>query len=148
MGKPHPMELRERVVAFVEEGHTNRETARHFRVSPRFVNNMVILKRETGSLEPMRQGHIGGGKLSAVADWVRQQIQKDGDLTLDELRAKLAGRGVIVHRSSVGRLLHRLGFSNKKKACRPVNNCDLTSLQRVIHGSTGAARSSTKPCRG
>ncbi|MDP9840572.1 hypothetical protein J2T09_005360, partial [Neorhizobium huautlense] len=28
MGKPHPMELRERVVAFVNEGNSNREAAR------------------------------------------------------------------------------------------------------------------------
>ncbi len=49
MGKPHPLALRERVVAFVEEGHTHRAAAAHFRVSPRFVNDMVILKRETGS---------------------------------------------------------------------------------------------------
>ncbi|RYH05259.1 transposase, partial [Tropicimonas sp. IMCC6043] len=27
MGKPHPMELRERVVAFVEEGNTHRSAA-------------------------------------------------------------------------------------------------------------------------
>ncbi|MES2665767.1 MAG: IS630 transposase-related protein [Pseudomonadota bacterium] len=32
MGKPHPMELRTRVIAFVEEGHGHREAARHFRV--------------------------------------------------------------------------------------------------------------------
>ena len=57
MGKPHPIELRERVVKFVEEGHTHRAAAAHFRVSVRFVNDMVILKRETGSLAPKRQGH-------------------------------------------------------------------------------------------
>jgi transposase len=56
MGKPHPIELRERVVAFVEAGHTHRAAADHFRVSPRFVNNMVILRRETGSLEAKKQG--------------------------------------------------------------------------------------------
>ena len=33
MGKPHPMELRERVVVFVEEGNTHRSAAAHFRVS-------------------------------------------------------------------------------------------------------------------
>jgi transposase len=55
MGKSHPIELRSRVVAFVEEGNTHREASRHFRVSPRFVNNLVILKRETGSLLPRRQ---------------------------------------------------------------------------------------------
>ncbi len=29
MGKPHPIELRARVVAFVEEGNSNRAAARH-----------------------------------------------------------------------------------------------------------------------
>lgn len=48
MGKPHPIELRARVVAFVEEGNSHREAARHFRVSPRFVDNMMILKRASG----------------------------------------------------------------------------------------------------
>jgi hypothetical protein len=64
MGRSHPIALRERVVTFVEEGHGHREAARHFRVSPRFVNDLVILKRETGSFLPRRQEHLGGGKLS------------------------------------------------------------------------------------
>jgi transposase len=42
-------------------------------------------------------------------------VQEDGDLTLDELCARLGDRGVSVHRSSVGRLLARLGLSHKKK---------------------------------
>ena len=66
MGRPHPIELRERVVAFVEEGHSHRAAATHFRVSPRFVNNMMILKRETGSVSAMRQGH--GGAASKLKD--------------------------------------------------------------------------------
>ena len=115
MGKSHPIALRSRVMAFVEEGHGHREAARHFRVSPRFVNNLVILKRETGSLAPRRQGHVGGGKLNAHGDWVRERLAENGELTLDELCVELAGRGVIVHRSNVGRLLHRLGLSHKKK---------------------------------
>lgn len=114
MGKPHPIELRSRVVAFVEEGHGHREAARHFRVSPRFVNNLIKLKAETGSLEPRRQGRIGGGKLAAHADFVRGCLEEAGDLTLDELCVELAAHGVSVHRSNVGRLLRRLGFSHKK----------------------------------
>ncbi|WP_244561560.1 IS630 family transposase [Ensifer aridi] len=35
-------------------------------------------------------------------------------MTLDELCVELAERGVVVHRSTVGRLLHRLGLSHKK----------------------------------
>lgn len=119
MGKPHPLELRERVIAFVDEGHTHRSTAAHFRVSPRFVNDMVILRRETGSLVPKAQGHGGKvGKLRNHKGWVSQRLRENGDLTLDELVLELAGRGVNVHRSAVGKLLHRLGLSHKKKPAR------------------------------
>lgn len=114
MGKPHPLALRERVVAFVEEGHSHRAAAAHFRVSPRFVNDMVILKRETGSLGPKRQGNPGVGKLSSQHKWLRSRVSENGDLTLDELTVELASRGVTVHRSAVGRLLRRLGLSHKK----------------------------------
>ncbi len=56
MGKAHPVELRVRVISFVEEGYGHREAARHFRVSPKFVNDMVKLKRETGGLLAKPQG--------------------------------------------------------------------------------------------
>ena len=115
MGRPHPMALRARVVAFVEEGNRHREAARHFRVSPKFVNDMVRLKRETGTLAPKPQGSRVGGKLAGVADWVRRRVAGKGDITLDELVVELdEHHGLTVHRSSVGRLLHRLGLSHKK----------------------------------
>ncbi len=64
MGKSHPIELRARVVAYVDEGHGHRGAARHFRVSPKFVNDLMKLRRETGSLAPRQQGNGGGhGKL-------------------------------------------------------------------------------------
>ncbi len=59
MGKPYPLELRERVVGFVDEGHGHREAARHFRVSPKFVNDMIKLRWETGGLAPKCQGNPG-----------------------------------------------------------------------------------------
>lgn len=115
MGKPHPIELRSRVVAFVEEGNSHREAARHFRVSPRFVNNMMIRHRSTGSLAAARQGHPPGGKLTSHGQWIAARMAENGELTLDELCVELAGRGVDVHRSTVGRFLNRLGLSNKKR---------------------------------
>jgi transposase len=115
MGKPHPIELRVRVVAFVEEGNSNREASRHFWVSPRFVNNMMILHRLTGSLAPARQGHPPGSKLSSHEGWIIERVSGHGEVTLDELCLELAGRGIDVHRSTVGRFLHRLGLSHLKK---------------------------------
>ena len=52
MGKPHPVELRQRVVDFVAEGNTHRSAASRFRVSVKFVNDMVKLKQATGGLAP------------------------------------------------------------------------------------------------
>ncbi len=120
MGKPHPVELRARVVAFVDEGNSHREAARHFRVSPKFVNDMIKLRRETGGLEPKRQGNLGRvGKLKGLEEWLRGRLAERGDLTLDELRLELEqGHEVKVHRSSVGAWLHRLGLSHKKNTAR------------------------------
>jgi transposase len=144
MGKPHPMELRSRVIAFVEEGHSNRAAARHFRVSPRFVNNLVNLKAQTGSLAPRRQGHGPGGKLAAHADFVRQRMEENGDLTLDELCVELEGRGVTIHGSNVGRLLGRLGLSHKKRPYRQANSSGPISGRPASIGSAGASASSTR----
>lgn len=104
-------------MALVEGGHTHTAAAQQLRVSIKFVNDMVRLKRETGALEPKRQGNPGRGKLTGLAGWVRDRIAIRPDLTLDELTAELAAQhGLAVHRSSVGRLLHRLGLSHKKRA--------------------------------
>lgn len=59
MGEPHPVELRERAVALVERGNTHTLTARRLCVSIKFVNDMVRLKRETGSLSAKLQGNPG-----------------------------------------------------------------------------------------
>ena len=119
MGKPHAIELRERVVALVDEGCSHRGAARHFRVSPKFVNDMIKLRRETGALEAKRQGNPGRGKLSGLGDWARGRLASEDDLTLDSLRLELErDHRLTVHRSSVGRWLHRLGLSHKKNAAR------------------------------
>ena len=116
------MELRSRVIAFVEEGHGHREAARHFRVSPRFVNDMVILKRDSGGLLPQAQGNHAEGKLAPYAAWLRDRLAQKADLTLDEIVAELAAvHDLSVHRGSVGKWLHRLGLSHKKYAARQRN---------------------------
>ena len=117
MGKPHPMALRERVVAFVEEGHSHRSAAAQFRVSVKFVNDMVILKRETGALEPRQQGNGGGhGKLARLRDWIAARMTAKPDLTLDDLVLEISdAHEMTVHRVSVWRTLRDLGLTHKKR---------------------------------
>lgn len=117
MGKPLPMELRQRVADFVEEGHTHRAAAAQFRVSVKFVNDMVLLKRRTGSLAAKPQGNGGGhGKLTGVAGWIACRIKEKRDLTLDELVVELReALGVEANRVSVWRRLQGLGLTHKKR---------------------------------
>jgi len=144
MGKPYPMALHERVAAFVDEGRSHRGAAAHFRVSPKFVNDPMKPRAETDSLEPQRQGHgTGGGKLADHADFLRERLEWNGDLTLDVLCAELEGHGVTVHRSSGGRLFHRLGLGDKKRF-RSVSRNGLTSGKRANMGSRVASHSSTR----
>ena len=102
MGKPHPKELHQRVVAHVVAGNTHHSAAARFDVSIKFVNDMVKLKRETGSLAPERQGNPGIGKLTPHADWVRAQVETKGEITLDGMARLLSERGISVAARSGG----------------------------------------------
>lgn len=117
MGRPHPVELRQRVVDHVAEGNTHRSTAARFKVSVRFVNDMVKLMKATGGLAPKAQGNGGGhGKLSPLKDWVARRIAQQRDLTAAGLAAEItAAHGMVVHRGSVWRLLRELGLTHKKR---------------------------------
>lgn len=117
MGKPHPVELRQRVVDHVAEGNTHRSTAARFKVSVKFVNDMVKLKKATGGLVPKAQGNGGGhGKLSSLKGWVARRIGEKRDLTAAGLASEIAEtHGMTVHRSSVWRLLRDLGLTHKKR---------------------------------
>jgi hypothetical protein len=64
MGKPLPVELRQRVVDVVKEGRSHRSAAAQFRVSVKFVNNRVLPRRRTGSLDPKPRATAAG-----MASW-------------------------------------------------------------------------------
>jgi len=108
-------------VSHVEAGHTHRATAAHFTVWIKFVNDMVKLKRETGSLQRRPQpGLRGRGKLEPCKDWLRTRVDEQGDITLDQLARELKEQfDLEVHRWSVGRVLHQMKLSHKKDALCP-----------------------------
>ena len=56
MPKAYSLDLRERVVGFVEDGHSRRAAAAHFKVSVSFVVNLVKAVRSRGSFEPKPSG--------------------------------------------------------------------------------------------
>ncbi len=117
MDKPPPIELRQRFVDHVAEGNTHRSTAARFKVSVRFVNDMVKLMKATGGLVPKAQGNGGGhGKLSSLKNWIARRIAEKRDLTAAGLAREIAAtHGMTVHRGSVWGLLRDLGLTHKKR---------------------------------
>lgn len=114
---PYPLsnDLRERVVAFVEAGHSCNEAARHFDTSVSFVVNLMTLYRATGSVEPRPVGGKRHGKLDACEVFLKDFVMGKPDVTMPELAAALLDeKGVDVAAQSLSRWLIRHGFSFKK----------------------------------
>jgi len=118
MGKSYSLDLRERVVCYVDAGHSRRAAAARFGVSASFAVKVVCRRAATGSASPARQGRPpGGGKLAPHVDVLCAWIEERPDMTMPELAARLqAERGVRAHPASLSRALRKAGFSYKKNA--------------------------------
>ena len=143
MGKPHPVELRQRVVDHVAEGNTHRSTAARFRVSVKFVNDMVKLMKETGGLAPKAQGNGGGhGKLSPLKDWVARRIAEKRDLTAAGLAAEITAAHGMAGASRLGlAAVARAWADAQKKTCRPSSRSGPRWPPCATSGSPGASPS-------
>lgn len=111
-------DLRQRIVAFVEAGHSRRSAARHFGVSDSFAVKLLAKWRDQGTLAPSVMGRpSGGGKLAAYKRFLAGCVDARPDVTLPELADILeATHGVRAHPSSLSRFLISLGYSYKKNA--------------------------------
>jgi transposase len=114
---PHALsnDLRERVVRFVEAGHSCHEASRHFGTSVSFAVNLMALYRETGSVEHRAMGGKRHGKLDGVEAFLLRSVNRSPDMTLPELAAALSvEKGIEVCPQSLSRWLINKGFSFKK----------------------------------
>jgi transposase len=90
MGKPHPIELRERVDGEIDAGESRRMAAERFKVSASFAVKLAARVARTGSVEPGRQGRPpGGGKLAPHREALIGWVETEPDMTMPELAAKL-----------------------------------------------------------
>lgn len=115
--KPHPLELRQRIVAAVDQQeHTIEEVAALFGVSERYVYQLLKLRRETGDLSPLPHGggavpKLDEAKLLELAGIVAEFP----DATLEELRELLRRRSRLsVSLNTVWRGLQQIDFTLKK----------------------------------
>jgi transposase len=129
MAKPYSMDLRERAMARLESGETSYEVASALKVAVSSVIKWAARKRRLGSAAP---GKMGGHRPYLISGehrlFVLGEVERDPNVTLHQLAAALAERGVDVHPASVGRFLHRVGKSFKKNR----------SAGRTAQAETGA----------
>jgi transposase len=116
MSKALSVDLRIRVLAAVEAGASHRQAAERFGVSAASVSRWGALAREKG--EP-RPGPLGGdrrsGRVEAQGGLIRAFLEKTPDITVEELRAALAGRGHAFGYGTLQRFFRRHGITRKKR---------------------------------
>jgi transposase len=110
------MDLRERVVSYVNDGHSRRQAAGHFGVSPSFAVKLLSRRAGTGSSASACQGRPkGGGKFAPHMAYLIAQVEARPDITIPELADMFAAaHGIRTHPASLWRLLCGAGFSYKK----------------------------------
>lgn len=118
MPKAYSLDLRVRVVAYVDLGHSYEEAAEVFGVSFSSVRLWMSRRDKTGSLEAAPHG---GGQQPAFdeasSELLRQLIEEKPDRTNPEIVKLLVERGgPRVDPSTISRQCRRLGISRKKNA--------------------------------
>jgi transposase len=118
MARPYSRDLRERVVRAVEGGLSRRRAASVFGVGIATVIAWVRVWRQSGRLVAKPMGGDHSSRLKSERAWLLARIAAVPDLTLEEIRAELADRGLRVGYGTVWRFFAAEGISFKKNRAR------------------------------
>ena len=136
MPKSLSFDLRSRVLAAIDAGLSCRQAAARFGVSASSAIRWQGMRREGGDARPKPQG---GDRLSrrteAHADLIHAALAEVPDITLPELKTRLAEQGAQVSVSALWRFCRRHKITRKKRRRTP------PSRTALIFGS-GARRGS------
>jgi transposase len=118
MARPYSPDLRERVVRAVEGGLSRQGAARLFAVAVSTVIEWVDAWESEGRLVARPMGGDRRSRLREEREWLLALIATTPDLTLEEIRAALAARGIHVGYGTVWRFFAAEGVSFKKNRAR------------------------------
>jgi transposase len=127
MPKPLSFDLRSRVLAAIDDGLSCRRAAARFGVSASSAIRWQALRRAGGDARPKPQG---GDRLSyrteAHAGLIHAALAELPDITLPELKARLAGYGAQVSVAALWRFCSRHRITRKKRRRMPPSRIVLT----------------------
>ena len=116
MTKPLSNDLRERLVCAVETGSSCRDAAERFGVAPSTAIRWQAQRRATGSVATKPQGgDMRSRRVEARREVILALWEARKDITLDELRGQLAGKGLVVAISTLHRFFVRHRITRKKR---------------------------------
>jgi transposase len=125
MTAPLSNDLRQRVVRAIDAGLSRRAAAAKFDVSIASAVRWYQRFKRQGDVRPAR---IGGDRTShhieAHADKIIGWIEGNKDITIKEIREKLAGEGHSFSHGAVWRLLDRHDYTFKKRQRMQANRND------------------------
>ena len=128
MGQPLSMDLRTRLLAAIDAGMSCRGAAARFGVAPSTAIRWQAQRRATGSVAPKPQGgDMRSRRVEARREVILALWEARKDITLDELRVELAGKGLVVATSTLHRFFVRHGITRKKRPATPSSRIAPTS---------------------
>ena len=146
MARAFGLDLRRRVVAAIDGGMSARAAAARFSVGISTAISWHRQWRETGSLEPGRQGKPAGSKLDAHAAFILDLVDGQKDIALHEIAETLAReRGLRSCPATVWYFLSKRGLAHKKRRAMPRSKSAQMSARG---GKPGLTARSTSTRRG
>jgi transposase len=116
MSKALSLDLRTRVLAAIAGGLSCRQAAERFGVSASSAIRWRALERIQGDARPKALGgDRRSGRIEARAGLILALVEEKPDITLEELRAALARRGLTVGYGTLWRFFARRRITRKKR---------------------------------
>ena len=119
MGKGYSKDLRERVVAIVDGGESAREAARLLNLGASTAIRWIDRWTTTGNVEALPGTGHSRSPLKVHDQWLLDLVAAEPDLTLDEIRVRLArDKKLKIGRTSIWRFYERHAITFKKNSAR------------------------------
>lgn len=136
MGRSYSQDLRERVLAVVDDGVGVTAAGRLLRVSTSYVSKVMSRRAMTGETTARIRGRGPRAKLADHHEILRQRVAAVPDETLAEMCVWLLDRhGVSISTSRLCTTLRRLKLTRKKRRSTPPSRSAPTSRRRAGSGA-------------
>jgi transposase len=138
MTRPYSSDLRERIVRAVEAGGSRNAVAAQFDVSISFVVKLLQRWRDRGTIAPDQYGGWRKPVLAPHTALIREIVAAENDMTLEELRLRLAADGIQTSCPTLCRFLKALKLTRKKRPSMRPNKNGRMSPKREPPGASAS----------